>query len=125
MALRLFSLCALALLIGCADTAPEGGSVAGESAVTVTPVSYEAGQSVTLLVPEMHCPFACYPKVKETLENQEGIDVESITLVEQKDEAAIDDPRIIVTLSENFDGEKTIKAIEEAGFANTQIVSAE
>lgn len=133
MVMRILSVFALAIMIGCADSAPsapEGGSTTASTAgegkvVAVAPASYQAGQSVTLHVPNMHCPFACYPKVKETLEKQDGIEAESITLVEQKDEASIDDPRIIVKLSGNFDSDKAIKAIEEVGFANAQVVSVE
>jgi len=32
----------------------------------------------------MHCPFACYPRVKELLEKEKAVD--KVELAEQKDE---------------------------------------
>ena len=118
------TLCTLALLVGCADSGSSTSQTSTETPVLETQtVAYTPGQQVVIHVPDMHCPFACYPKVKQTLEQQPGVDVESVTLVEQKDEALIDDPRIIVTLKENFDSTQTVNAIAEAGFSGATIAA--
>ncbi|MEZ6107607.1 MAG: heavy-metal-associated domain-containing protein [Pirellulaceae bacterium] len=45
---------------------------------------------VSLKVPDMECPFACWPKVEKVLQEQPG--VESVTLAPQEDENIIDNP---------------------------------
>ena len=95
-----------ALLTGCADTAvtsPETGAATQEPAapeVGSAPmvVTYEAGESVTLAIPEMHCPFGCFPRAQEALEGIDGI--AGVELVEQEEEGVINDRRVVV----NFDG---------------------
>ncbi|MBL4883817.1 MAG: heavy-metal-associated domain-containing protein [Planctomycetaceae bacterium] len=117
----------LAILVGC-NTSPEGGSITGgpETASlpaesNVTNVFYSSGETITIKVPEMHCPFYCYPTVKETLTELGGI--ENIDLVSQKEEDKIDDPRIIIKLSEDFDWTNATKALEEAGFRGATVVA--
>ncbi len=125
------SLC-LTLLGGC-ESASESGSTTIESGSTtasvsiplqqpeLTAVSFHPGETVTIKVPEMHCPFYCYPKVEETLTDLGGI--KKIELVKQKKEDKIDDPRIILQFSEDFDWEKATQALEEAGFAGATVVA--
>lgn len=121
------------LFTGC-DSAPEAGSgTVGEPEVTsvapdeattqpvLTGVSYQSGETLTIKVPEMNCPFYCYPKVEETLTELGGI--EKIELVSQKEEDKIDDPRIIIKLSKELDWETATKALEEAGFGGATVVA--
>ncbi len=129
--LRLLSLLSLGLVIGCADSGTPSGhansstSTDAHATVQTTPVSFHAGQTLTLHVPDMHCPFGCYPAVKETLEAQEGIDAETITLVEQKQEDTIDDPRVIVTLKGDIDSQQLLQALTDAGFKNSTVATRE
>lgn len=121
---------AVAMVIGCADSATSsvpGDSAASNSAdvIPATPAAFHSGQTVQITVPEMHCPFACYPNVKETLKEQPGIDSETIELVEQKEEAVINDPRIIVKLNGDLNDQQVIKAIAETGFPGATIVAVE
>ena len=81
------------LLAGCADS----GTTSGTGDAPVTQANLETGQVVSLRVPTMHCPFACWPKVKETLEQQDG--VAEVTLAKQKDASAIDNPVVTVALA--------------------------
>ncbi|MEZ6059310.1 MAG: hypothetical protein R3C19_03000 [Planctomycetaceae bacterium] len=74
---------------------------------------------VTLEVPTMECPFACYPTVKETLEEQPG--VTSVELVPQKEEGVIDDRRVIVNVSEGFSLDEAVAALSKAGFKNASV----
>jgi len=124
----------LCLLTGC-DSSTESGSATVESgsstafvpaipqdpALTVTGVSFHPGDTITIKVPDMHCPFYCYPKVEETLTDLGGI--KKMELVDQKKEDKIDDPRIILQFSEDFDWDTATKALEEAGFAGATVIA--
>lgn len=77
-----------------------------------------AGESETLVlhVPDMHCPFACYPAVKETLESDPS--VAGVDLVEQKEEGVIDNPSVVVTYGDGFDLDVAVAALAKRGFKN-------
>lgn len=77
-------------------------------------VSFNPGESATLAVPEMSCPFACYPKVKETLEGIDGIT--GVELVPQKEDGVIDDRRVTLTFGGSVDGARAVAALDQAGF---------
>ncbi len=62
----------------------------------------------------MHCPFSCYPAVKENLEGQPG--VEEVTLAKQEREGTIDNPQVFVKLNGSFDTNAAIAALKEKGF---------
>ncbi|KAA5540496.1 heavy-metal-associated domain-containing protein [Roseiconus nitratireducens] len=76
--------------------------------------------SVTLNVPEMHCPFACYPSVKENLEKRD--DVIEVALAPQKEEGVIDNPQVIVTYKQGFSTDAAIATLESAGFGGSTVV---
>jgi len=126
MLTRLLLLGSLVYLIGCTEQTPatpvSETPAAQENAPTVIPASYKAGETLTFNVPDMHCPFACYPRVKKTLAEQEG--VESVELVEQKEEAVIDDPRVIVKLNGDFNAQTAVEALETVGFADGVEITA-
>jgi copper chaperone CopZ len=82
-------------------------------------VMTEAG-TLTLSVPEMHCQFACFPKVKETLEESEG--VEDVSLAAQKEEGVLDNRQVIVKYQPGFDARAAITSLEAAGYKNSDIV---
>ncbi len=62
----------------------------------------------------MHCPYGCYPKVKETLESEAG--VSEVTLAAQKSADTIDNPVVYIATTGNFDAAKAMKALEAEGF---------
>jgi copper chaperone CopZ len=107
-------------LIGCtAGTAPDKASSAGsESAVAATPTSGDV-KEVTLRVPTMECPVACWPKVKEILEKQPG--VAEVVLAEQKAKDTIDNPLVTVKLAGQFDSAKAIESLAVAKFENATV----
>jgi copper chaperone CopZ len=82
-------------------------------------VMTEAGE-LTLSVPGMHCPFACYPAIKKTLEGTEN--VESVELAEQKEEGVIDNPQVIVQYKSGFNLDQAIKLLDDRGFRDSEIV---
>lgn len=75
--------------------------------------------SLTLNVPEMHCPFACYPSVKKNLEKRD--DVTAVELAPQKEEGVIDNPQVIVTYKPGFDADQAIAMLEAAGFSGSSV----
>lgn len=101
-----------------AESAPAATSA---DAPAATPVDAAAAtELVSLKVPEMHCPFACYPSVKSTLEGQTG--VASVELVEQKEDGVIDNPVVLIKASTDFDIDQAIAALAKSGFADSQVV---
>jgi copper chaperone CopZ len=108
-------------MVGCtAGTTDDRASSAGsEQPVAVTPASRDASQDVTLRVPTMECPFACWPKVKETLEKQPGVG--EVVLAQQKEKDKIDNPLVTVKLAGQFDSTKAIEALATAGFENAAV----
>ncbi len=110
-------------------SATESGSTTGSVSAEIpgeavlTGISYHSGDTVTINVPEMHCPFYCYPKVEETLTDLGGI--KEMKLVAQKKEDKIDDPRIVISFSKDFDWDTAVKALEEVGFAGATVVTTD
>jgi hypothetical protein len=79
-------------------------------------------QLVSVEVPTMSCPFACWPKVKKTLEKQAGVG--DVTLAPQKDADAIDKPVVIVEATDAFQAEAAFAALTEAGFGGAKLAAA-
>ncbi len=95
-------------------------SAPGFSVSEGTPVSPASGQSqVTLHVPGMHCPFGCYPSVKETLTKQPG--VVAVELAKQSNADTIDNPHVTVTYAGDFNADAAIKALADAGFDKSSV----
>lgn len=113
--MKKFIVCGLMLLaVGCAKNETPTDTVETDSPTTVTPVVYNAGEELTLEVPGMHCPFGCYPTVKETLTKLDG--VEKVELVPQEKDDEINDRRVIVKLNDEFDASQAVTALAGAGF---------
>lgn len=109
-------------LASCSDTgtpvtssAPAEPSMTAEGATTQVATT----RTVTLEVPSMHCPFACWPKVKKTLESEQGVG--TVTLAEQKVEGAIDNPVVHVAVGNGFDEQQAIAALAKAGFDDAEV----
>lgn len=82
-------------------------------------VMTESG-TLTLHVPDMHCPFACYPAIKKALESSDT--VEQVELAEQKVEGTIDNPQIIINFTDGFDVDAAIAALKARGFDDSAVV---
>jgi len=76
-------------------------------------------QLVALEVPEMHCPFACWPKVQDTLAAQPN--VREVKLAPQKDANAIDNPVVFVSYRGDFSPESAFEALSDAGFEGSKV----
>lgn len=98
---------------------PESDIPTGDVA-TVSAKPMEQAGTLTLEVPEMHCPFACYPRVKETLEGTEA--VEMVELAPQKEEGVIDNRQVIVKYDAGFDLAGALAVLKKEGFTDSQVV---
>ncbi|MCO8122391.1 heavy-metal-associated domain-containing protein [Stieleria sp. TO1_6] len=96
-------------------------SVASESVASITPQTDVNTASLTLNVPEMHCPFACYPSVKKSLEQRD--DVVAVELAPQKEEGVIDNRQVIVTYREGFDPQQAIASLKSDGFDGSSVAT--
>jgi len=92
---------------------------AGPTAMT-TPTSAVSTETLTLSVPEMHCEFACFPKVKEALEQVDS--VAEVTLAEQKEEGVLDNRQVIVKYEEGFNLDEALGLLADAGYGETALV---
>ena len=95
-------------------------TLTAESTDVVAKTSSAESETVTIAVPEMHCEFACFPRVKETLESAEG--VELVELGPQKEEGAIDNRQVIVKFKPGFDVNDAIARLTKEGFKNSDVV---
>lgn len=116
------ALAAVGLAIGIANYPSEDSGDAAQSSTAVAsavPVSAEAGE-MTLAVPEMHCQFSCFPRVKETLEGSPA--VETVELAPQSSENALDNRQVIVHFAPGFDAGAAIKTLAAEGFTDSTVV---
>lgn len=88
------------------------------SAKPADAVRFVATQSVK--VPTMMCPYSCWPKVKETLASQPG--VEGVQLAVQAKETEIDNPVVELKTTGDFNVEAAIAALDKANFADAVAV---
>jgi copper chaperone CopZ len=100
------------------DRAQEARSA--DASIDATPAVMSEAGTLTLSVPEMHCEFACFPKVKETLEGASG--VEAVTLAAQAEEGVIDNRQVIVKYEPGFDLNAAIASLASAGYKNSELV---
>ncbi len=76
--------------------------------------------TLTIAVPTMQCEMACFPRVKTTLESNNG--VQSVELATQKVEGALDNRQVIVNYDNGFDLNAALSALVEEGFPNSAVV---
>lgn len=99
------------------QTADQPG--AGASADVTPAAMTEAGQLV-MEVPSMHCQFACYPKIKKTLEGTGT--VTEVALADQPDPGALTVKRVVVNYDAGFDVQAAIRSLEAKGFGDAVVV---
>lgn len=86
------------------------------TAISASPAVLSEAGTLTLEVPGMHCEVACYPRVKETLENTSG--VSEVTLAEQPDPEALTVKQVIVQYDAGFDIDGALAGLKDEGFAD-------
>jgi len=72
-----------------------------------TPSPDSRSETLALSIPDMHCEFACAPKVRETLAALPGV---------QKVETNVENQTATVIAGDGFDVAKALAALEEAGY---------
>ncbi len=116
-------LAAVGIMIAIATVPGENDQAAATAEPKVTAASHrvmeEAG-TLTISVPAMHCEFACYPKVKTTLEGAEA--VTSVELDEQKEEGTIDNRQVVVAYEAGFDLDAALASLNAKGFKDSDLV---
>lgn len=104
--------------VGTSAQQPVAASATAE-VPAVTAAEESELRTVSLKVPGMHCPMACYPSVKKTLEGETG--VQEVELVAQKEEGLIDNPVVIIKHHSAFDLSKAVASLEKRGFADATV----
>ena len=108
------------------ESSPEGAVAETQTvenaevmAASATPAAAET-QQLTLAVPEMHCEFMCFPKVKKALESTDT--VELVELGPQNEEEAVFNAQVIVTYKPGFDVNEAIELLSKEGFDDSELV---
>jgi copper chaperone CopZ len=100
--------------------AESADSGTGLAATPVTSQVMVDSGLLVLRVEDMHCEYACYPKVRETLE---GLDqVVSVELDDQAEEGTLDNPQVLITYDPGFDLGAARSALAQRGFAKSSVV---
>ena len=102
------------------STLEEGALGVSAEPVAASPELMAKAGTLTLAVPTMHCEFACFPRVKKTLEGTNGI--ESVELATQKEEGVLDNRQVIVNYDAGFDLNAALVSLVEEGFADSNVV---
>ncbi len=112
------AIAAVGIMLVIANGPSEEASTDAPATTASAPV--ETLETLTLSVPEMHCQFACFPKVKETLE--QVATVEGVELAAQKEEGVLDNKQVIVKYKEGFDLDEALGLLADAGYGETKLV---
>lgn len=102
------------------NAGPENAGQSPASAVSASAEVMEEAGTLTLAVPEMHCSFSCFPRVKETLESNEA--VEMVELGPQKEEGTLDNRQVIVQYKPGFSLDSALGMLAKEGFTDSRAV---
>lgn len=114
-------LAAIGIMIGIVSYPNQSKPTSDRSAATpaTAAVMTEPG-TLKIAVPTMHCKVACFPRVKTTLEGNDG--VQSVELATQKEEGVLDNRQVIVNYDNGFNLNAALAALVEEGFPNSVVV---
>ncbi|MBA3313427.1 MAG: heavy-metal-associated domain-containing protein [Planctomycetota bacterium] len=104
------ALAAVALLAS-ADK-PASASAGASIAEPETPTVEAPEGALVYSVPDMHCEFACAPKVRETLEGIVGV---------KKVETNVENQTVTVYTGAEFNAETALAALSEAGYPGKKV----
>ena len=76
--------------------------------------------TLTIAVPTMQCEMACFPRVKTTLEGNDG--VQSVELATQKEEGVLDNRQVVVNYDNGFNLNAALSSLVAEGFTNPAVV---
>ena len=113
-------LAAVGIVIALSQTTPETPESA-QVEVAATPVkAMEEPGELTVEVPGMHCQYACFPRVKETLEGTGN--VSEVALVEQPDPNTLTVRQIVVKYDAGFELDGALAKLHEEGFKDAAVM---
>ena len=114
-------LAAIGIMIGIVSYPNQTESRNRSSASTAVPatVMTESG-TLTIAVPTMQCEIACFPRVKTTLEGNEG--VQSVELAAQQEKGVLDNRQVVVNYENGFNLNAALSSLVEDGFPNSAVV---
>lgn len=114
-------LAAIGIMIGIVSYPNQTESRNRSSASTPVPatVMTESG-TLTIAVPTMQCEIACFPRVKTTLEGNEG--VQSVELAAQQEKGVLDNRQVVVNYENGFNLNAALSSLVEEGFPNSAVV---
>ncbi|MAI31578.1 MAG: hypothetical protein CBE00_03255 [Planctomycetaceae bacterium TMED240] len=114
-------LAAIGIMIGIVSYPNQTESRNRSSASTPVPatVMTESG-TLTIAVPTMQCEIACFPRVKTTLEGNEG--VQSVELAAQQEKGVLDNRQVVVNYENGFNLNAALSSLVEDGFPNSAVV---
>ncbi len=120
--LAVFAALGIAYFLATSDPEPVDSAASGTDVLATQShqVMTQEGQ-MTLRVEDMHCPFACYPAVKKSLESQPN--VMAVELDEQKEEGVIDNPQVVVTYQSGFDLTAALENLATKGFSKSSVAN--
>ena len=123
LAYAIAAIAAVGIIIGIAaipkQPSDEQAVTLPATATVSTNVMPEAGK-LTLSVPSMHCEFACFPRVKEAIEQVDG--VQGVQLAAQAEEGVIDNRQVIVDYDSGFDVNAALVLLAKEGFDDSEMV---
>jgi periplasmic mercuric ion binding protein len=111
------ALAAVGIAIGIGSSATRQNQLDQTASATVAKA--EAGNLV-LAVPEMHCQFSCFPRVKEALEAT--AEVEKVELAQQSSPEVLDNRQVIVHFKAGFDVASALQKLSDEGFTESSVV---
>lgn len=101
-----------------ANSNPEVASASASEAMP-SKIMAEAG-TLVLSVPSMHCEVACYPRVKKSLEETDG--VSEVALDKQKEEGVLDNRQVVIEYEAGFDLAVALANLSKEGFEDANVV---
>ena len=114
----------VAVLAGCSSSETSTTTSPPQIPVTNPPITANADvavtQQVALKIPDMHCPFNCWPNVQQTLAAEPGVG--TLELAPQQKDDAIDNPVVYVGVGSDFNLEHAQAALAKVGFKNATTV---
>ena len=95
-------------------------AISGPSPTVRPAVLMSESGTLTIAVPTMHCEVACFPRVKTTLEDADG--VQSVELAAQQKEGLIDNRQVIVHYDTGFNLNAALSSLVEEGFTKSTVI---
>ena len=114
-------LAAIGIMIGIVSYPNQNEPTSSRTATTPVSASLmtESG-TLTIAVPTMQCEMACFPRVKTTLEGNDG--VQSVELATQKEEGVLDNRQVVVNYDNGFNLNAALSSLVAEGFTNPAVV---